>query len=197
MIEGSAQKDFGPDGLPLPFPMLADVLPADSPYWEEDPAAAVERIRQEQIAQNRAQLRTDLASGTRQLWDLEQELQGRAGTFLGWLQGAYEVNEDFEQSLGEVIAELCETFQEIKRRYGIEIARELYNEHPVILSSELPGAAQFLSLGGSCGGAAELAGVGFFMPEEDITEAEMARAAAYMNAGGNASEVYKAIEQNG
>ena len=58
-------------------------------------------------------------------------------------------------------------------------------------------AAQFLSLGGSCGGAAELAGVGFFMPEEDITEAEMARAAAYMNAGGNASEVYKAIEQNG
>lgn len=197
MIEGSAQKDFGPDGLPLPFPMLADVLPADSPYWEEDPAAAVERIRQEQIAQNRAQLRTDLASGTRQLWDLEQELQGRAGTFPGWLQGAYEVNEDFEQSLGEVIAELCETFQEIKRRYGIEIARELYNEHPVILSSELPGAAQFLSLGGSCGGAAELAGVGFFMPEEDITEAEMARAAAYMNAGGNASEVYKAIEQNG
>ena len=197
MIEGAAQKDFGPDGLPLPFPMLADVLPADSPYWEEDPAAAVERIRQEQIAQNRAQLRTDLASGTRQLWDLEQELQGRAGTFPGWLQGAYEVNEDFEQSLGEVIAELCETFQEIKRRYGIEIARELYNEHPVILSSELPGAAQFLSLGGSCGGAAELAGVGFFMPEEDITEAEMARAAAYMNAGGNASEVYKAIEQNG
>ena len=67
---------------------------------------------------------------------------------------------------------------------------------PVILSSELPGAAQFLSLGGSCGGL-ELAGVGFFMPEEDITEAEMARAAAYMNAGGNASEVYKAIEQNG
>ena len=197
MIEGAAQKDFGPDGLPLPFPMLADVLPADSPYWEEDPAAAVERIRQEQIAQNRAQLRTDLASGTRQLWDLEQELQGRAGTFPGWLQGAYEVNEDFEQSLGEVIAELCETFQEIRRRYGIEIARELYNEHPVILSSELPGAAQFLSLGGSCGGAAELAGVGFFMPEEDITEAEMARAAAYMNAGGNASEVYKAIEQNG
>ena len=154
MIEGAAQKDFGPDGLPLPFPMLADVLPADSPYWEEDPAAAVERIRQEQIAQNRAQLRTDLASGTRQLWDLEQELQGRAGTFPGWLQGAYEVTEDFEQSLGEVIAELCETFQEIKRRYGIEIARELYNEHPVILSSELPGAAQFLSLGGSCGVAA-------------------------------------------
>ncbi len=99
-----------------------------------------------------AQLRTDLASGTRQLWDLEQELQGRAGTFPGWLQGAYEVNEDFEQSLGEVIAELCETFQEIKRRYGIEIARELYNEHPVILSSELPGAAQFLSLGGSAVG---------------------------------------------
>ena len=60
----------------------------------------MERIRQEQIAQNRAQLRTDLASGTRQLWDLEQELQGRAGTFPGWLQGAYEVNEDFEQSLG-------------------------------------------------------------------------------------------------
>lgn len=180
-----------------PSPMSHDADLSSSLYHEDGAAAATERMYREQITQNRAQLRTDLASGTRQLWDLEQELQGRAGTFPGWLQGAYEVNEDFEQSLGEVIAELCETFQEIKRRYGIEIARELYNEHPVILSSELPGTAQFLSLGGSCGGAAELAGVGFFMPEEDITEAEMARAAAYMNAGGNASEVYKAIEQNG
>ena len=147
---------------------------------------ALKSLRQENpnIKANRQRFSRDLSQGVHQLYMLERKLEGQDGTFSKWTQAAYEINEDFEQPFAEAVSELCLAFHDVKQKYGQDIACRLYNSMPVILPSEIRNAAQYLNFGGSMDHIPALAEVGFLMGEMDDGVAE--RAAAYMNAGGDA-----------
>ena len=168
---------------------LQDALSTDDPYWEPDSCAAERRIWADEAAANRARLGSDLASGVRQLYALEQELHGQGGTIGEWLRAAYEINEDFEQPLAEVVGEICDALREADRRCGRSIAQQLYDTQTIILPTEIKNAAHYLSIGGRFESFSDLAHVGFLMddPGHDV----MARAADFMNAGGSAEEVFE------
>lgn len=143
-------------------------------------------------AENYERLSYDLASGTRQLFALEKELNGKEGTFCEWLRAAYEINEDFDQPLAEVIDEICSAFRESNRLCGQSLTQQLYNAHIIILPTEIKVSAQYLSLGGRLESLSELARVGFLL--EDCGYDEMVRAVQFMNAGGKADAVYEQMQ---
>lgn len=175
-------------GSPV-FARLRDILPTDSPDLERDPLD-VERERwADERSHNKALLSHDLASGSLQLYALEKELQGQDGAFSEWLRAAYEINEDFEQPLAEVINEICASLRDADHQYGRTIARRLYNTQAVILPAEIRNAAHFLSLGGQFESIGGLASVGFFM--EEYGHGAMERVVQFMNAGGAADEAWR------
>lgn len=186
-------QDGALDSGPPFFVKLGDILSTDSLGLEQGSVAAQRSCWADECTKNRAHLGRDLASGSRQLYELEKELRGQDGAFSDWLRAAYEINEDFEQPLAEVIGQVCASLREVDRKYGSAIAQQLYNTQAIILPTEIGSAAHFLSLGGHFEFLARLAQVGFFM--EDYKHDAMARAVQFMNGGGAADEVYQQIQE--
>lgn len=175
-------------GSPV-FARLRDILPTDSPALEQDPLDEERERWAVERSHNKALLSHDLASGSRQLYALEKELRGQDGAFGEWLRAAYEINEDFEQPLAEVINEICASLRDADHQYGRAIAQRLYNTQAVILPAEIRNAAHFLSLGGQFESLAGLARVGFFM--EEFGHDAVERVVKFMNAGGSADEAWR------
>lgn len=140
------------------------------------------RTPRSEIEKNKQHFAVDMASAARQLYALENDLQGQSGTFSEWLRAAYELNEDFELSFAEVVNEICDAIQYADRQYGREIAQQLYNSLKIIIADEIRRAARYLSYGGRLESLSGLARVGFF--EWDPSHEEVLRAVAFVNAGG-------------
>lgn len=179
-------------GSPV-FARLGDLLPTDSPDLEQGPLDMERERWADERAHNKALLSRDLASGSLQLYTLEKELQGQDGAFSEWLRAAYEINEDFEQPLAEVINEICASLREADHQYGRAIAQQLYNTQKIILPAEIRNAAHFLSLGGRFESLGDLARAGFFM--EEYGHDAMERAVQFMNAGGAAHEAWRQTQK--
>lgn len=153
--------------------------------------AEKERQWQREVRENKAHFAEDLSAGLRELYLLEQELGGKPGTLSEWARAAYEVNEDFEEPYTKVIGDICAALRDVDHQYGREIAQQLYNASAIILASEIRSAAHFLSLGGRFESLKGLADAGFFM--EDYDHDTTVRAVQFINDGGDAGEVYRAI----
>ena len=164
--------------------MMADVLPTESPYWEDDPAAADQVAAPERIAGNRKRLPYDLSAGVRKLYELGKALQGPEELFADWLQAVYESNADFERPLLEEIDDLCNGFQCVRSRYGEETARELYRSMAVTHPDELRRADLYLYLGGSVQQVKALTEIGYFMDASEISAEQMNRTIRYLKEGG-------------
>lgn len=143
---------------------------------------ALYKTPRSEIEKNKQHFAVDMASAARQLYALENDLQGQSGTFSEWLRAAYELNEDFELSFAEVVNEICDAIQYADCQYGREIAQQLYNSLRIIIADEIRRAARYLSYGGRLESLSGLARVGFF--EWDPSHEEMLRAVAFVNAGG-------------
>lgn len=136
----------------------------------------------------RACIGSDLPICCRMLYDLENQLHGHAGCFGEWLQAAYEINEDFERPLRKMTEEICEAFQWIQNECGSEIAQKLYDDHEIVLPSELRAAARYIHMGGKYETLKELADEGVLLGDSWSSE-EMERIADYMNDGGDANNI--------
>lgn len=161
--------------------------------YEIEIGAPSHGIQKSAAAENKQRFAADLASAAQQVYELEQEIQGRSGTFGQWLRAAYELNEDFEQPFAEAVDGICGAIREADRQYGREIAQQLYHSQEIILASEIRRAARYLSYGGQFEALSGLANAGFF--EWDPGHEEMLRAVAFMNAGGAEQDAFQAAKQ--
>ena len=199
VLDDDLLDELGIEETPYGFIRSADGLSIDAlmkqrlrGYREGEIGRSCYETQRSEIAENKRRFAADMASASQQLYALENDIQGQSGTFSQWLRIAHELNEDFEQPYAEVVNEICDAIRYVDQQYGREIAQQLYNSNRIILASEIREAAQYLSLGGRFEDLAELAHVGFFM--EENSRDEMCCAITFMNSGGAAEDVFRAIK---
>lgn len=159
---------------------------------EEPLIAAPETAPREDYS---CRIASDLPDCIRAFMKLEKELNGKKDLFPEWIRVSFELNQDMTEPPIEVVNGICEAMREVAQKFGLHIAKELYDERAIIIDTEILAAGEYLHFGGHMAGAEALAHHGVFLEIHQYSYEARLALVHHINTGGSVEDAFKVLNQ--